>query len=70
MTVQELNCALGRRFKDSHGVTHLVLVGSKNRNVGGVDIKTTCGLMYNVIPEVSLHRRGNVDCMGCLVKAR
>lgn len=67
MTVQEL---IGRRFKDGRDVTHLVMVGSRNKNVGGVDIQTVCGLRYNVIPRVSLRKRGSVDCMGCLVKAR
>lgn len=67
MTVQEL---IGRRFKDGHDVTHLVLVGSKNGNVGGVDIQTVCGLRYNVIPKVSLRKHGSVDCMTCLVRAR
>lgn len=60
----------GRRFKDGQDVTHLVLAGSKNRNVGGVDIKTACGLQYNVIPDISLRKYGDVDCMGCLVKVR
>lgn len=48
---------------------HLVRVGAKNRNVGGVDIRTMCGLKYNVIPQVSLQKQGDVDCMGCLVKS-
>lgn len=67
MTVQEL---IGRRFKDGRDVTHLVVVGSRNKSVGGVDIQTVCGLRYNVIPKVSLRKRGDVDCMGCLVRAR
>ena len=61
---------VGRRFKDGRDVTHLVVVESKNRSVGDVDIQTLCGLQYNVIPEVSLRKRGDVDCMGCLVKVR
>jgi hypothetical protein len=67
MTVQEL---IGRRFKDGRNVTHLVMAGSSNRNVGGADIQTVCDLRYNVIPEISLRKRGNVDCMTCLVRAR
>lgn len=67
MTVQEL---IGRRFKDGRNITHLVMAGSRNRNVGGSDITTVCGLKYNVIPEISLRKRGNVDCMACLVRAR
>jgi hypothetical protein len=66
----EVRGLIGRRLEDGHGVTHLVLVGSRNPSIGGVDVKTTCGLEYNVIPEISLRKRGNVDCMGCLVKAR
>lgn len=65
--VPDLN---GRRLKDGHGITHLVLVGSRNRDFRGVDVKTVCGIVCNVIPEVGLRRRGDIDCMGCLAKAR
>lgn len=60
----------GLKFKDGRRVMHRVHHGAENRNVGGADIETACGLRYNVIPKVSLRKRGDVDCMGCLVKDR
>jgi len=60
----------GMRFKDGRNVMHRVIHGAENRGVGGVDITTACDLRYNVIPKISLRKRGDVDCMGCLVKDR
>lgn len=62
---------IGRLFKDGRGVMHRVLSNSEdNRSVGGVDVEMGCGLKYNVIPKLHLRKLGDVDCMGCLVKAR
>ncbi len=60
----------GLRFKDGHNVMHRVIHGAENRNVGGVDITTACAQQWNVIPKISLRKRGDVDCMDCLVKDR
>lgn len=60
----------GLRFKDGRNITHSVIHGAENRNVGGADILTACDLRYNVIPKISLRKRGDVSCMVCLVKAR
>lgn len=50
------NGLVGRRFKDAFGITHLVEHGAKSRR--------------NVDPKVSLRKRSDVDCMGCLVGSR
>ena len=60
----------GLRFKDGRNVMHRVKHGAENRNVGGADILTACDLRYNVIPKISLRKRGDVSCMVCLVKDR
>lgn len=61
---------VGKRLKDGRGVMHYVARSADNHYIGGADVEMTCGLRCNVIPEVSLRKQGNVDCMGCLVKAR
>ena len=61
---------VGRLFKDGQDITHRVVRSADNRNAGGTDIETTCGLRCNVIPRISLRKTGNVDCMGCLTRAR
>lgn len=62
---------VGQRFKDTCGITHLVEHGAKNlRIIGSVYIWTACDLQCNVDLKVSLRKRGDVDCMGCLVGFR
>lgn len=61
---------VGRLFKDGRNIMHRVARSADNWSVGGVDIQTLCGLRYNVIPKISLRKHGDVDCMGCLLKAR
>lgn len=58
------------RFKDGRNVLHRVTSGARNRNVGGVDVTTACDLQYNVIPKLHLRKRGDIDCMVCLVRDR
>lgn len=60
----------GLRFKDGRNITHSVIHGAENRSTGGADILTTCDLQCNVIPKISLRKRGDVSCMVCLIKDR